>query len=314
MRVATILLVSILRGFSQGGDVLVHCPPWSAFDMAFNPKGDMAAVQTGDTELSFFSAPSWQKKKCRIASTDLYSFMDASRAALVGTDNRVYIVDTHTGMPLSSFAVQGNPVGPPVRCGHYLCVPVGPTGQYTPTFTVLALNFNGHVLGKFSSIPASVSTARQLLIASRDDRWLVALGMDRAIVYRVGTWQKVAEFKSGFETGVSGDWVRLCTFNSNGKLLYLGNGAHQEIIDTGTWKLKEVLPNRGHTVVAVFPRLGREGFQVLLTDGSLRDYRSDAVELKGRSDRPGGDCVEGRLGGRMAADGLGEWRRSKDKP
>lgn len=293
------LLLGLICGCSQSRDVVYHCSPQTAIAIVFSPKGDIAAIRTAATELSFLSTASWKITKCGIP-TRAFTFINPNLLALIGEDNRVYMVNPGTGKSISSFLIPGHPIGrPPAVCGRYLCVPVRSDGAAPGLSTILVMDQQGRVLKKFATLGMAASPAERPLSASMDGRWLVALGRDRAIVYQAGTWQKVADIRGGFAKGYFGGFLTLCTFSLNGESVYLGNHTYQGIIETGTWKRKEVHSYIGHHIEAALPNPNMTGFLVLLSDGSLRDSSDTLIRVvPGPPDGQLGGCFAAALGPR----------------
>src|SRR5438105_2573412 len=111
-------------------DVLFHCPPQTDIRIEISPRGDTATIRTDLAEVSFFSTASRSIKKCRVASRK-FTYVNAIRIAVIGDDERVYMIDPHTTASLFSFPIGGHAQGPPAVCGNLLCVPVGPWNRYT---------------------------------------------------------------------------------------------------------------------------------------------------------------------------------------
>ena len=288
------VLIGLICGCSQSRDVVYHCSPRTAIAIAFSPTGDVAAVQTAATEMALLSTASWKVTKCKIP-TRRFTFVDPNLVALIGEDERIHMVDPRTGKSTLSFPIPGHPVRPAAVCGRYLCVPVRLDGAAQGLSTILVMDLQGRVLKKFATLEmTAASPARRPLSASMDGRWLVVLGWDRAIVYKAGTWQKVADISGGFAKGYFGGFLTLCTFASNGASMYLGNDTYQEVIETGTWKRKAVHSNMGHHIQAALPNPNKTGFLVLLSDGSLRDSSDTLIRVV-----PG--PPDGQLGGCYAA-------------
>lgn len=254
--------------------------------------GETAAIRTGETELTLFSTSTWAAKKCRVRARGFFTFIDANLISVIGVDNRVYMVDPRTGASRSSFAVPRAPLGPPAICGRSLCLATR-SGDLS---TVFVTDLAGHVQRQFSTIAMFASPADQLLCASPDGHWLVALGWDQAIVYEAGTWRKVADIKGGFSKGYFGGFLTLCAFRADGKVIALGNAEFQQTVETGTWKRKDVFPHPGHRAIALIAKPADPGFVALFGDGSLREY-PDTLKVHWRdSNGPSGTCIAVALG------------------
>ena len=282
---------------SPAQDVVYRCPSRTPIAIEVSPKGRRIAIRTGLAEISFFSVSDWAIARCGIRAR-YFTFVDTNTVAVISVNDRIYMVDPSTSKSLFSFPMPGRAMGRPVSCGGYICIPTGPeSANYTEPTTVLVMDVKGHVIRKVLTVATSVSPATRVLYASPDNRWLVALGAGRAIVYRSGTWRKVADIKDPRAGDGGREFLTLCTFSSNGKVMLVGNHNSQQTFETGSWKRKEVLPSRGHPIVSAMPRPGSDGFLFLLSDGSLRDYRSDQVVVEGTDPYgPAGRCNEGLLG------------------
>jgi len=291
-------LVAALYGCSQDVRVLLQSSRGTPIGFEFSPGGGVLAVRTGLSELSLVSTASWGIKKCPIR-TRAFTFVDSELAAIIGDDGRLYMVDARTGRSVSSFQIPGHTVGNLAACNGCICVPVASGDSSTGSSTMLVMDQQGKMLKKFPTLSMSASPAERPVTASRDGKWLVVLGWDRAIVYRASKWQKAADIRGGFAEGYLGGFLTQSAFSSDGKLLLLGNEGFLKIFDTRTWKGNALHPHPGHLIQAILPNPSNIGFLVLLHDGSLRDASDTLTRVvAGPSNGSAGYCIAAALGPR----------------